>query len=86
MGRFYSKLFENRDSKLDFEELSKVLTNLKIPQVNCPNLGTPITVEELGTVLKQCKHNKTPGMDGIISEFLKVFWIKLKYIITMQCH
>ena len=33
-------------------------------------------------VLKKCKHNKTPGMDGITSEFLKVFWIKLKYIIT----
>ena len=82
IGRFYSKLFKNRDDNLDFEELSKVLKKLKIPQVNCPDLGTPITVEELGMVLKKCKHNKTPGMDGITSEFLKVFWIKLKYIIT----
>ena len=81
-GRFYSKLSENRDGNLDFEELSKILKNLKILQVNCPDLGTPITIEELGMVLKKCKHNKTPGMDGITSEFLKVFWIKLKYIIT----
>ena len=55
ISRFYSKLFENRDSNLDFKELSKVLKNFKIPQVNCPALGTPITVEELGMVLKQCK-------------------------------
>ena len=55
IGRFYSKLFKNRDGNLDFEELSKVMKNLKIPQVNCPDLGTPITVEELGMVLKKCK-------------------------------
>ena len=82
LGRFYSKLFENKDSNLDFEKLKKLLKDLKIPRINCHNIGTPITVEELSAVLKQCKHNKTPGMDGITSEFLKVFWIKLKHIIT----
>ena len=50
--------------------------------MSCSDLGAPVTVEELGAVLKQCKHNKTPGMDGVTSEFLKVFWLKLKYIIT----
>ena len=28
------------------------------------------------------KHNKTPGIDGITAEFLKVFWDKLKMFIT----
>ena len=82
IGKFYSKLFENKDRDLDLDNLNKVLKNLKIPQVNFPDLGRPITVVELGNVLKQCKHNKTPGMDGFTSEFLKVFWTKLKHIIT----
>ena len=82
IGKFYSKLFENKDSNLDFEKLNKILKNLNIPQVSCSDLGAPVTVEELGAVLKQCKHNKTPGMDGVTSKFLKVFWLQLKYIIT----
>ena len=28
------------------------------------------------------KSHKTPGIDGITVEFLKVFWLKLKYIVT----
>ena len=35
----------------------------------------------LGAVLKRMKSNKTPGIDGITSEFLKVFWGKIKYFV-----
>ena len=28
------------------------------------------------------KHNKSPGMDGFTTEFLKVFWCRLKHFIT----
>ena len=28
------------------------------------------------------KHNKTPGIDGFPAEFLKVFWAKLKFLVT----
>ena len=45
-------------------------------------LGDPISTLELSEVLKKTKHNKTPGMDGITSEFLKVFWKKFKFFIT----
>ena len=40
-----------------------------------------MTVEELGKVLKKFKNNKSPGIDGISSEFLKVFWRKLKVLV-----
>ena len=78
IGKFYSKPLGNNDGNLDLENLNNILDGLKIPKVNFPDLGKPIKVNELGEVLKQCKHNKTPGMDGLTSEFLKVFWIKLK--------
>ena len=82
IGKFYSKVFGNNDSNLDFDNLSNIIDNIKIPKVDFPDLDTPIQVGELGQALKQCKHNNTPGMDGLTSEFLKVFWIKLKYIVT----
>ena len=44
-------------------------------------MGTLITVQELGAVLKRMESNKTPGIDGITSEFLKVFWGKIKYFV-----
>ena len=33
-------------------------------------------------ILKKIKSNKSPGIDGISSEFLKVFWGKIKYFIA----
>ena len=46
------------------------------------NLGDPITVNEIGQVLKRMKNNKSPGIDGFTSEFFKVFYNKLQYFIT----
>ena len=52
----------------------------KLKKVSSPDLGNPITVEELGNILKKFRNNKSPGIDGISGEFLKVFWNQLKYI------
>ena len=30
------------------------------------------------------KSNKTPGIDGITSEFLKVFWGKIEYFVMEE--
>ena len=43
------------------------------------DIGQPVTVEEAGLVLKQMKANKSPGIDGITAEFLKVFWRQLRH-------
>ena len=36
----------------------------------------------MSLVLKKSKNNKSPGIDGISAEFLKVFWGKLKILVT----
>ena len=41
-----------------------------------------LTTTELSIALKNTKNNTTPGLDGFPSEFFKVFWKDLKYIIT----
>ena len=59
-----------------------ILKEYKIDKIADNDLGQALTEPELGTVLQGMKHNKTPGIDGITSEFLKVFWVKLKSVIT----
>ena len=39
-------------------------------------------MDELDNVLEKFKNNKSPGIDGIAAEFLKVFWKKLKVLVT----
>ena len=60
-------------------ELLKKSTDIKIRD---SNLGDPITVKEIGQVLKRMKNNKSPGIDDFTSEFFKVFYSKLQYFIT----
>ena len=63
----------------------KSKNNISTPQGgghNDPDLGKVITVKELANVLKKMKNGKSPGIDGISVDFLKVFWIRLKYFIT----
>ena len=79
---YYENLFSNKDDVLESVDLKEILINVELPKVSSYKLEGPISMTELSNVLKKTKHNKTPGMDGITSEFLKVFWLKLKYFIT----
>ena len=47
-----------------------------------PELGDLISNQELRQVLKKMKNNKSPGINGISADFIKVFWHKLKFFIT----
>ena len=76
---FYENLFKNRDEKLLDIDFKKMGLEQRTP---LEEMGNLLTVEELGRVLKKMKPNKTPGIDGITSEFMKVFWGKLKYFVT----
>ena len=80
--RFYSNLFQNCDRDLKNENIPNLLNSLKSKKINDPDLGKVITVKELANVLKKMKNGKSPGIDGISVDFLKVFWIRLKYFIT----
>ena len=79
---YYQHLFENKDETLEKVNLKELLKTCNINKVTDHELGQPICASELSEVLKKMKHNKTPGMDGLTSEFLKVFWVKLKFLIT----
>ena len=78
--QYYSNLFENRDDTLqsiNFKNLG-IKSSTRVPE---EDIGLPVTVDEVGQVLKKMKSNKLPGIDGITVESVKVFWRQLKYFI-----
>ena len=78
---FYANLLQSKDDKLSDTNLVDLGLEAGKQDKN-DDLGSPLTINELGSVLKQMKANKTPGIDGITSEFLKMFWGKLKYYVV----
>ena len=45
-------------------------------------LGHHISAKKLGFVLKKMKNNKSPGIDGISADFLKIIWRRLKFFVA----
>ena len=82
---YYQNLFKSRDSSLSDADLDELLKDIPINKLdekdNCLLEGS-LTISELGEALKNMKHNKTPGIDGFSAEFYKVFWGKLKFLVT----
>ena len=78
---FYSQLFSKK--KVCVSEPYLVQNSLldKIKKIPNLHLGRALDVTELGVILKKMKSNKSPVIDRISSEFLKVFWGKIKYFI-----
>ena len=66
-------MFKNKDDGLENLNMFESFGNTHV-KVSDNKLGEPITVNELTQTLKKMKNNKTPGIDGITAEFLKVFW------------
>ena len=81
---FYSKLFDNKENSLKSMATSKIPELQYFKKIDSSNLGREISTDKLGKALKKMKNNKSPGIDGISADFLKVFWGKLKYHIKME--
>ena len=64
--KYYTNLFKEKETFCDFN-LAKSITGNRVNQKN--DIGKNISVMELGAVLKKMKNNKSPGIDGLLSEF-----------------
>lgn len=60
----YIIFFDNDMNKLNIDE-----------QNSCTGL---LTEEECGKALKEMKNQKSPGSDGLTTEFYKIFWEDIK--------
>ena len=58
------------------EEMDKFLSTHALPKLKkeeIENLNTPITCEEIESVIKNLPTNKSPGPDGFPGEFYQTF-------------
>ena len=75
---FYSKLFQSEgwDENSVHELTIILLINWTITKKE--TLDEDINLDEISKVIRILKPNKSPGEDGIISEFYQLFWQDIK--------
>ena len=81
IGLYYKKLFPKKE--LCSQNWANLISEkIYTPKVTASNLGDLVTPEEMSDALRNMKNNKSPGIDGIPVDFLKVFWRRLKFFVT----
>ena len=68
----------------NLEEMDEFLEKYNLPKLNqgeIENLNRPITSIEIESVIKNLPTNKSPGPDGLKSEFYQKFRQELKPIL-----
>ena len=78
------KYYKNLYTKPTNQMLNYDLFKVDIPQLTEEDQAiceADITVEELGKALCELPNNKSPGTDGLTTEFYKFFWPDIKLIV-----
>ena len=74
--RFYKQLYTKPEKQIINPEL---FDNKHIPKLTEESVEIcHMTIEEFGEALKQLPNRKSPGTDGLTSEFYKFFWPHIK--------
>ena len=77
--------YENLYKEQNVAEIDESLfQNIAIPQLDILEkeiCDQSISIKELGTALMELPNNKTPGSDGLTTEFYKFFWSKIKVLV-----
>ena len=77
---FYKSLYQSKIHKTDLEILNFFKDDLpKVSPDEQADLSASIIEEELFKALKQMKPNKSPGCDGLSSEFFLAFWKNINF-------
>ena len=75
---FYKDLYKSQNLSVNKAEKDFFLADSqhtkKISENSKAMLDSDITFEELAKSLKKMKNNKSPGPDGIVTEFYKIYW------------
>lgn len=73
--QFYEELYRS-EGELDLDKAKKFFEHLNLPKLSEEDmryLERPITLEEVNKTIQSLPSGKTPGIDGIPSEFYKRF-------------
>ena len=78
---YYENLFSSSEREPTEEEYGEFLNDTDIPKLTedqRDQLERDITTEEIKTALSQMSNNKSPGLDGITTEWYKKFWNQIE--------
>lgn len=85
---FYQKLY-NSEVQLSLSQLDDFFEGLVLPQLlveDAQRLNSPITLDEVYMALKDTNKGKSPGWDGIPSEFYLTFWPEMGPLLLEMFH
>ena len=81
---FYQSLYSAQD--INIEEIEDYLNNITNIETLSPEESLicehEVSIEECSSVINKMGKNKSPGYDGLPSEFYKVFWDDIKEIVV----
>ena len=84
--KFYSQLYTEKHVEADDQKrsedlfLSKVTTP-KLNETDKIDIDKPLLLHELSQALRDLPNSKTPGSDGLSTEFYKFFWSDIKDLV-----
>ena len=76
---FYENMYTEKN--VDIEKMKTLGKNIKVKlnEEEKVSIEGNITEYECACALRDMNNNKSPGSDGITTEFFKIFWNDLKY-------
>lgn len=86
---YYKALYENTDTCKDSHSITDFLKNINLktmPEDLAKQLDEPIRIQEITETISQLKPNKSPGPDGFINEFYRIFIDKISPLLLKAYH
>ncbi len=80
---FYQNLYKSKH--IDEDLINNYVNNTEVPQLNQNDqllCDGPLTIDECTIVVKKLKLNRSPGSDGLTTEFYNCFWDDIKYLMV----
>ena len=82
---FYSELYTRRPTLNPSEWIDSIERDGDIPKINDRHMDKfteELTAASLAKIIKTCPKNKSPGNDGLPTEFYIVFWHKISELLV----
>ena len=83
---YFEKLYHKTpETQIKEDQVDSFLGDCVLPKLSedeCASCEGIILVDELSAALKIMKNGSSPGLDGLTTEFMKMFWLRIRDILV----